>query len=262
MARISRLFLGLATALSATATGACVDNQEALIVRHAVAWPSSEENGVEVGECKVDPNSDTILIGGILDVSFGTGYEAPLVVSNNMASRSAEDSPNGIDDSEVRLLEAEVELTIPQAPEIADALTASDPALTNFVIPMQSYSVVGGADVGLSIPVISAAAASSMASAVEAGVGGVATAYIQALATITIHGERAVKGGKYNEVQAREFVYPINLCYGGLRSCRACTENGVTCPDNLFDPTLTFSGGVCRNAQDFTMSPTVCLQKN
>ena len=261
MARISRLSLGLLTALSATATGACVDNQEALIVRQAVAWPSSEENGVEVGDCVADPNADLLLPRGLLDVSFGTGYLAPLVVSNNMAPRAADDSPNGIDDSEIRLLEAEVELTIPQAPEIADALTASDPTLTNFIVPLQSYSLAGGQDNGLLIPVISSAAAQSMAGAVQAGVGG-ATAYMQALATITIHGERAVKGGKYNEIQAREFVFPIDLCYGCLRSCRACIENGVACPENLLDPSVPFEGGVCLNAQDFAMSPSQCLQNN
>lgn len=252
MARISRLFLGLATALSATATGACVDNQEALIVRHAVAWPSSEENGVVVGSCTIDPNSDTTLGGGLLDVKYGTDYLAPLVIENNLAPRSAEDSPNGIDDSELRILEAEVELTTPQVPDIAGSL---DSSLTSFVVPLQSYSLTGGQQAGVGVTAIPAATTMAMADAVKAALATPGTS-VQALATITIRGERAVKGGKYNEIQAREFVFPIDLCYGCLPSCAACDTAGLECPS--FDATA-LEGGVCGNAQDFELSPSVCL---
>ncbi|RMH00253.1 MAG: hypothetical protein D6705_00730 [Deltaproteobacteria bacterium] len=210
-------------------------------------WATNDVDGVTVGSCAVDPANTVTLVHGTLDVDYGTPYTVPLEVANNMLNVDSESSPNGINDGEIRLSEAEVSLDLPQAPDVIDGIGAQDGALVEFTVPLQSISIEPGDSQGILLDIVPAATTQALASALGGQLAGGGEARL--IATIRLRGYRAVSGGKRNEVEAREFEFPIDLCSGCLLDCTPC---GGTCADGAV------VGGVCGNAQDFSVYPASC----
>ena len=238
-----------AIAALATQVAACTNQQEGLLIRRAPQWQSQDDGNVTVGTCAVDPNNTATLNHGVLDISFGTPYMAPLEVENNMLSIDAESSPNGINDGEIRLSEAEVALAIPQAADAIDGLAAQDEALVNFKTPVQSISLEPGQSSGMLLEIVPSATSQALAGALggDLASGG----KVRLVATIVVRGYRAVDGGNRNEVESRPFDFPVDLCMGCLLDCSMCAPGECTTMGPM-------SGGVCGNAQDFAVFPQSC----
>ena len=77
------------------------------------------------GECTADPNANTLLQQGLLDVGYGTAYTLPVVLLNNLRARSTKTS-SGVDDSELQLRDVDVRLSLPQAPEVLRQVAAQE----------------------------------------------------------------------------------------------------------------------------------------
>ena len=249
---IPRTIVVLAALAAVPLTG-CTNQQEGFLIRRAVYWSTEEADGVTIGsDCVADPQATLTLNRGLLDLRYGVVYTVPLDIENRMLDTESSSSPNGISDGEIVLTEMEVELDAPQAPEIIDSAAAQDPALVNFAVPIQSISIEPGSQVGFLAEVIPPATGSAFADAFDANPN-LANSRVQVDAIIHLRGKRAVAGGKRNEIEAREFRFPIDLCYGCLFICVPCAPETSCSPDAFVD------GGVCNNAQDFPVFPYQCL---
>ncbi len=242
-----------AAMLVAVSISACAEQQEGFLIRRAVYWSTEEADGVTIGsQCVADPQSNLTLNRGVLDLRYGAVYTLPLEIENRMLDIDPESSPNGVSDGEIVLTEMEVELEAPQVPQIVDSAAAQDPALTNFAVPIQSISIEPGDQVGFLAEVIPPATGLAFADAF-ANDPTLMDARVQVDAIVRLRGKRAVAGGKRNDIEAREFRFPIDLCYGCLFTCVPCA------PETPCSPNAFMVGGVCNNAQDFPVFPYECL---
>lgn len=232
----------LLACLGVVGTG-CADNQESLIVLMAPAW---DEEG-----CVIATNADAALPYGTLDLSFGTPYAMPAVLLNNTADQATNDNNSGIVTNEIQLLDADVDLSMAQAPEIIDALRDMNGAFVSFNVPLSTNSILPGQTVGVLVEVIPQPTAVAMAELVRAQFGPASKLTVEA--SVVFHASRSGNNrGSVGGVDAREFSFPISVCFDCLRSCAGCP--GAECPVGADE----FTGGVCGNAQDLVLTPTAC----
>lgn len=194
------------------------------------------------------------MISGILDLAYGTEYLLPLELSNRSVSRDPEMTSSQVDDAELQVQDALVELEIPQAPDVIDALRARDPALVEFSVPLQTLSVSGSESVGIGVPVVSQASSLALREQV-ASRGGI---QLTLLANVVIRARRSGNVvGNVGLISSRSFAYPIDLCNDCLFTCAPC-EGGV-CPEG-FDLAggSALAGFICGNAQDGPIYPAAC----
>ena len=251
-------WMGLAVALAATG---CVDNQEFLVITRAPAWEDTDiATDLVGGACAIDPANMVSLGRGNLDVGFGTAYHLPLAVENRL---DASDLATGSDQSEVQLVDADVVLTLPQAPEIIEELRAIDETLVDFNYTLPSESLGESDQLGLSVRVISEWAANELRPRLVDGYG--PDARLEVIASVVINGRRTGSGDRSDELASREFRFPIEICNKCLVDCSFC---GAGCPvgSNASSSDTgpvqgDWVGGVCGSAQDFyRMVPFSCLE--
>ncbi len=237
--------------LLALSTAACADNQEAILIEHVPFWPGDEVDGVVDAVCAVDPATDIVRLRGSYDVSFGTPYWMPAVVVNNLLGTAAGSSPTGIDDSEISLVDAVVKLDMPQAPDIITDIRAQNKALVSFKYTLQSVSIEASEKQGILVEIVPEATAEALATAVQAGFE--PGTVLELTAEVKVRANRTASGSQLAQLESRPFVYPIDMGFGTLRSCELCVDD--VCPAATTD----WQGGVCGNAQDFSLFPSACL---
>lgn len=238
---MTKLTSTLAVSLVALASG-CAENQESLIVLMAPAW---EEGCVISGDAGA-----AALPYGTLDLSFGTPYAMPAILQNN-TGEGATVNNSGVDSNEIQLLDADVDLSMAQAPEIIDALRDRNEALVSFNVPLSTNSIGAGDTQGVLLEVIPQQTSAALADEITAAFG--AQAKLTVEAEVQFHGTRSGNNiGKVGGIDAREFSFPISVCFGCLQTCAGCP--GGVCPVGDFE----WAGGVCGNAQDLVVFPAAC----
>ncbi len=228
-------------ALSSLVALSCAEQEESLYVVHAV--PIDPE-GCSANPSSVGQGWDT------LDLSFDTGFVVALQLKNNLMSGRTSNS--GIDDSEMLLRDVDVRLDIPQRPDLIEAIAAVDPSLVEFNSVLASDSISGQQEsvVAVRIP---PGSLDAIGTAVGGTFGTGSDLRIGLTVSIVVHALRASNelGGGVGKVEAREFVFPVDLCFNCLRDCSTCAG---TCTD-----TEVGSGGVCGNAQSVATVPMDCI---
>lgn len=236
--RIKMIAAGIALAGGLGLPG-CAGEQESLIVLHSPAWD-------EEGSCLVDAANDVGLALGLLDVSVHTPYMLPVVLQNQLVA----DDANGVDNGEMQLRSVDVKLTMDQAPDIIEALEERDPALVDFNYPLPTDSLPSEGRAGVLVEVVSRTASQELDSqltGLDPGSRPILSAHL------VFHARRTGNAvGGIGEVEAREYVFPIQICSGCLLTCSTCA--GGECP---LEPT-GLVGGVCGNAQDLPYAPAGC----
>jgi hypothetical protein len=234
--------LALATLLAFLGSG-CADNEESLIVLNAPAWMG--------GDCVIpgDASAESLPYG-VLDLSFGTPYAMPAILLNNTTS-GAKANNSGVVTNELQLLDADVDLSMAQAPEIIDDIRDSDKALVSFNVPLPTNSLAPGQTQGVLVEVIPQMTAIALGDAIRAAFGQNAKLTVEA--HVLFHASRSGNTvGKVGQIDAREFSFPISVCFGCLLSCATCP--GAECPV----ASSAWGGGVCGNAQDLLVYPAAC----
>jgi len=217
----------------------CADQQETIVVTHAPLWTDQG--------CIIDASIDAALLRGTLDVEWETPYLLPLAVLNNLSTSS---SSNTELTNEVQLTDADVRLEVPQSEDILEHVS-TDQANVSFNQVLSSISVAAGDRVGIGVEVIGRPASQAFNEALEMFLD--AGGRVTVVAKVVIHGERSSGSvGQVGTVEAREFTFPIELCQGCLFTCSGC--EGGACPA-AFDGV---HGGICGNAQDLAVTPTIC----
>jgi hypothetical protein len=233
----------IALCFSIAAASGCAQEQEAIVIVRTPQWIAEDNMGVVEVTCAVDPEADASFLRGTLDVSYPTAYWLPLEVRNNLLSTMGAQTVSGIDNSEMRLLFAEISLEMTQGSEIMEGL---DESLTDFSWSLATDSFVGGTSLGILVETVPYATAAALREGFQNSQYAEGTR-LELLATVRVTAERAPSGGKRNEVESRPYSFPIDLCLGCLATCAGCTSEGK-CPDGT-EPGL-LAGGVCGNAQD------------
>jgi hypothetical protein len=235
--------LSVVTLLALLGTG-CAENEESLIVLMAPAW--------EMGGCIITADAGAASLPyGILDLTYGTPYAMPAILLNNTAEQSAGDNNSGVQSNELQLLDADVDLSMPQAPDVIEALRDIDDALVSFNVPLSTNSLPPGGSAGVLVEVIPQRTSMALGDVIAAQVGTNAKLTIQA--AVQFHASRSGNAvGKVGEIDARDFSFPIQVCFGCLTSCTSCPD--AECP---LDAT-GWAGGICGNAQDLVVYPSVC----
>jgi len=242
------LAASVVSGLSIAAGAGCAQEQESLVITRVISWPEDRE-------CFIDPGTDASSIRGFLDVGYGTGYLLPIEVVNQTLSRDPEQSNQGVDTSEVRLRDVIVNLSMPQAPEIIDALRARDPALVEFSAIIPTDSLPGGGSIGLGVEVVTSTAAVALAEELGAfAAGSTLTLGVE----VVVRAERSGNtSGNVGLIESRSYNYPVDVCVACSYTCGPC-ENGV-CPDDL-PPDPPLAGFICGNAQDGPIYPAACAE--
>ena len=239
--------VSLATAVVAPA---CAGEQESLIVSHVPVWPDN-------GECLIDPSQDTAMLRGRLDLAFATPYVLPVVLVNQLLPQQAGSQNAGIDNSEMQLVSVDVELELPQAPELIEGLREINDALVEFQAPLATVSLPGGSRTGVAVEVISRATAIALAEDVarfqpDTPIVPGAPSVLTVIANIVFSATRTGNtSGRVGAVESRAFSFPIDVCVGCMLSCEDCP--GMVCPA---DPIWT--NFICGNAQDGPIVPAQC----
>jgi hypothetical protein len=235
--------LTVVTLLALLGTG-CAENEESLIVLMAPAW--------EMTDCIITADTRAASLPyGILDLNYGTPYAMPAILLNNTAEQAPNDNNSGVQSNELQLLDADVDLSLPQAPEVIDALRDIDGALVSFNVPLSSNSLPPGGAAGVLVEVIPQRTAMQLRDELAARVG--ANAKLTVQAAVQFHASRSGNTiGKVGEIDARDFSFPIQVCFGCLTTCVSCPD--AECPVEATE----WGGGICGNAQDLEVYPAVC----
>ncbi|MBL8945539.1 MAG: hypothetical protein JNK45_20415 [Myxococcales bacterium] len=237
--------LTVVTLLALLGTG-CAENEESLIVLNAPAWT---EDGCVI---TADPSAVGLLFG-LLDLSYGTSYVMPVILLNNTEPRDTANA--GIDTNEMQLLSVDVDLSMSQAPDVMDAVRDVDEGLVSFNLPLATNSLPAGATQGVAVEAISQRASNALAQAIVAQLGADARPTVEA--TVVFHASRSGNGvGKVGEIDSRDFTFPIRVCVGCLTSYATC-PGGVE-PEPEPGVEVEWAGGICGNAQDNVVYPSVC----
>jgi len=243
----------------------CADEEESLIVAGAPQWQ---------GTCAVQVPANVFLSRGILDVRFETEYIVPLELQNQLVSQMAGSANNGIDNSELQIVGADVKLSSAQDSGLIERLRMEGENYIEFSPSVPTNSIGGGDSLGYLVTGIPAATASVLASlriedaliaaddaeAAELAVDPSAsseeillarrTAQSRALnrmttidVSIDIRARRTGNAvGDVGEIKARTFTFPVDVCFGCLFSCAGCSLEVDDDGDGSTDRTLT---GIC-----------------
>lgn len=235
--------LTVVTLLALLGTG-CAENEESLIVLMAPAW--------EMDGCVITADTTAASLPyGVLDLTYGTPYAMPAILLNNTAEQAANDNNSGVQSNELQLLDADVDLSMPQAPDVLDAVRDIDDSLVSFNVPLSTNSLPPGGALGVLVEVIPQRTSMALGDVIAAQIG--ANAKVTVQAAVKFHASRSGNTiGKVGDVDARDFSFPIQLCFGCLTSCASCAD--AECPVEATE----WAGGVCGNAQDLVVYPAAC----
>lgn len=222
--------------------GGCSIEQEALIVLFVPAFGSYT--------CTADPQSDVSLQRGALDLAYETGYTLPVLLHNNLISRSSMGTNNQVEDGELQLRDVDIVLSMPDAPEVIRQVEGEDPSFVSFTAVLPANSLPPDSTTGVLVDVISSQAAPVFAQAFADNLEPVDHPIL--VVTLVFHATRTGNSrGSLGVIDSREYTFPIELC-------QACI--GVvcsSCPDEVC-PAGSAVSGVCGNAQDLPLYPVSC----
>ena len=235
ISKLSTRFVLTTVLLAPLLAGACVQDQEILIVDRAV-WFNGRDN------CGLTGSEDTPLAMAV-DVKFDTRIGMAFLVTNNQSPN--ENSNTGIDDSEVVIEEAEVNLSFSGGAVSGGAFTATVP--TN--------SIAGGESETFLIQV-----PADVSESLRATMQGLpSTSYEVLEMEVVFKGRKSGQVGntKIGTVETRPYVYPFEICYGCLESCQVAAncEGATTDP---VCPTETDWHGSCGFAQGVSIVHPSC----
>jgi hypothetical protein len=235
--------LTVVTLLALLGTG-CAENEESLIVLMAPAW--------EMGGCVITADTSAASLPyGMLDLTYGTPYAMPAILLNNTAEEAANANNSGVQSNELQLIDADVDLSMPQAPDVLEALRDMDESLVSFNVPLSTNSLPPGGAAGVLVEVIPQRTSMALGDVIAAQIG--ANAKLTVQAAVQFHASRSGNSiGKVGEIDARDFSFPIQVCFGCLTTCVSCPD--AECPVEATE----WGGGVCGNAQDLEVYPAVC----
>ncbi|MCR9166396.1 MAG: hypothetical protein ACE37F_34140 [Nannocystaceae bacterium] len=258
-------------------TASCAEEQESSIINGAAI--------IEDG-CTVTVPAMQYYSRGRLDLSFGTAYNVSLEISNQLAPQSAMTTNNAIDNSEVQITGLDVVLSSDQRPDVIDMLAEEqDGALIDFSPAVPTNSLGGGDLLGMGVVAIPAATAARLAevrigearrageaaaadfmaanpgatpeeiaAATAAGQNAVLFQGETYIAAVTVRARRTGNNvGSVGEFEAREFRFPIEVCWGCTLSCQTC-EQMVDLDGDGTDETVT---GVCPSGFDVSIDAPV-----
>lgn len=198
----------LALAAAFVAPG-CVDEQEILIVQQAI--PPSDADA-----CTFDSAEETIQFNTVYDVFGGTGAVVGFVVLNQVLGRSGDSTNQGVDTSEVQLLDVEVTLESAQVPGLIDDLAGRNPAFVEFSQPLTTVSLPGGGTTVVGVEVIPAATSNEMATYLNQQLTDAAI-NVGLTATVVVRAERSGNtSGQIGIIESRAYTHPITVCRGCL----------------------------------------------
>ena len=277
---------------SLSLVASCADEEESLIVKGAPVWQSG---------CTVKVPAQVYLTHGKLDLRFGTEYLVPLELKNQLQQRAAKTSNTGTDTSEFQVVGADVTISSEQNPKAIQDLSTGpdgDEAYVDFSPPIPTNSIAGNGSLGMIVTGIPASTAERLGElrVEEAELAGddaeaafiaenpgaseleIATARARAEAGVLQRSETFVVSiiirarrtgndiGNIGEIEAREFRFPVDVCYGCLVSCGGCEDPG-RCPsgslpvdskDRLFMGDFVGVNLGCGTAQDDYITPVSC----
>lgn len=239
--------LGAVLAGMFATAASCADQQEALIISGAVPLSTDDTGACVPGEA----GTGTGLVQGVLDVSFGTSYLLGVVLVNQL---TAEEGANaGVDTSEMQIQDADISLSIPQAPEIIEAIAATDESLVSFTLPLATDSLPAASSKTITMEVVPAETSEALAAEMMAQLEPGQT--VTLMVDIVVEAERSGNtAGNIGVVESRDYRFPISLCAGCLIDCSTCPMG--QCPVEA----TNYAGGACGNAQDFSLVPSGCEQ--
>ena len=273
---------------SLSLVASCADQEESLIILGAPQWGQ---------DCLLMVPAVDYLGRGRLDLRFGTEYRVPLELQNQLQPRAPQASNSGTDTSEVQIVGADVTISSAQNPEAIERLRDEEgEAYVEFSPPLPTNSIGGNDTLAMVVTGIPAATAAKLGEyrveqVTEAGqqaeddiesMGAteleVATARAAAEAgvlqqpetftvSIVIRARRSGNDiGDVGEIEAREFRFPVDVCYGCLISCAGCADPGqcpmgslpVNATDRLFMGDFVGANLGCPTAQDDVLTPVAC----
>ena len=235
MNRIARVGISAAALAAVSLSASCTQQQEALII--VAALPVSPE--ADGASCSAgDSASGAFLSRGVADISFNTGYAAAFSVLNNLSQTTAAGTNTGIEASEMKLIDAVVELSTPANPELTAGL---DSSVTRFSVPLATSSF-SGQETYSTFVFVPEANISQIAAAMSAG--GVDSTTMELSVIFRAQRSSNAGAGKSGIVESRSFELPVDLCNGCLRDNSTCADASDANPS-------IGSGGACGNAQGF-----------
>lgn len=271
--------LSVAAGLASLCFGtSCADEQESIIIVGAVVVDSG---------CTVTVPAQQYYSRGTLDLSFGRAYSVSLEIANQLQPQGAMTSNSGTDNSEFQITGIDVTLSSDQRPEIIDQLAAENEAFVDFSPAIPTNSLPGNSSLGLAVEAIPAATAARIAQIRigEARIAGeeaattfaaanpgatpeeIAVATASAQNAVLFQGETLIASinlrarrtgnrvGNVGEIDAREFRFPIEVCWGCLLSCQTC-EQMIDPDGDGMDETVT---GLCPNGFDVSLDNPLVL---
>lgn len=260
MRRLIRLSSAIALAGSLLAIPGCVGDQESIIILRAI--PLGGDDGTD---CTADPDGDVSLAGGVVDVSFTTGYKAAFALLNNLQETGVNGTNQGTEASEMKLTEAIVEISFPGNSTIGGAVEAQEPTLVRYSAPLATNSWNGGDTIA---PFVDIPPATLAAVGTQMEAQGITD--LQMVMSVQFRAERSSNSGigKSGVVESRSFEFPIDVCIGCLRACvptplttTDANDEEVTdelCSAASCQADAVWVGGACRNAQDRAVFPPCC----
>ena len=206
--------------------GGCVQDQDFLIVERAT-WFNGRDN------CALSNGGDTPLAMAV-DVAYDTQIGMAFIVANNQSPNA--NSNTGIDDSEIQIESAEVNLSFSGGAIEGGSFEAAVP----------TDSIKGG-DSAVFLVRIPTQVTQSLRSAMS----GLPEGSIETLEMdVVFKGRKTGQAGntKLGEVETRPYTYPFDICLDCLTDCDECG----TCP------TQTEWVGSCGFAQGVSIYHPVC----
>jgi hypothetical protein len=234
-------FVAVPTFLSlAVLTSGCARQEESIIVDKAITLTAP---------CSVADGSDTYSPRGVVDISFDTGFMAAFLLVNNLQQQGAENSSTGVEPSEMHLTSVDVRLDMPQDSAVISDVNSVDGALVEYnqILASTSFDAQDTIEALVEVPEASFDALRNSISARYAD-----DVRLTMTMNVTFHAVRASNKGvnDFGEIDAREFTYPVDLCFNCLRDC-SCGD-----PDCATD--MDVGTGVCGYAQGQTITPLSC----
>lgn len=206
-ATLATLVLGT---VGITLGGACVQDQDYLIVEHAL-WFSDRD------ECEL---GDMIPLSMTVDVL----YESQIAMGFSLANlqTASESSNTGVDDAEVKVESVEVSLSF-----AGGALSESFFEIT---VPNTAIPGSESAPFLVQLPL-------SVTESLRATMQGLPSNTIEILEMeVRFKARRSnqVASSKLGSITTRTFVYPLEICYGCLGACLAPDDcdSAETCPSS------------------------------
>lgn len=224
--RLSAGILSVLSIIALTASSACVEDQDFLIVEKAI-WFADRETCTLSG-------SEATPLNMPVDVSFDTRIGMGFWVTNNQSPNPGSNS--GINDSEITIETAEVELSFS-----GGAIEGG-----SFELTLPSNSVNGGDSTPVLVQVPTEVTDSIRANMTPGEFETLEMA-------VTFKGRKYGRSGnnKLGEVETRTYVFPFEICMGCLASC-GTSEGCMACP------TQTEWYGTCGFAQGLPVLHPIC----